>query len=135
MRAALIHRLPLNDFDVEVTVPRDLSDDEARRVANLVRAVAVPGPELPPLTIKALARGGVEVQDACSLSGVVRSMADVVTELWRQPECTGTDWVNNHPIVRAYVDKLASLASIQGRYGEDDAYKAHGTCKALADAE
>lgn len=55
----------------------------------------------------------LQVQDACNLSGVVHSLSALVSRLHRDPESTGTDWVNHHPLVILYLDKLNSLAGIQ----------------------
>lgn len=46
-RAALVHRLVLRGFDVELRLPRDLSHEEAARICRLVEALAVP--EEPPV--------------------------------------------------------------------------------------
>jgi hypothetical protein len=84
-------------------------------------------------SIQDAARLALQVQDACNLSGVVRSFHEVLTEtLW--PEARrlnmGTDWVNNHPISRAYADKIASLAGTQ--LDELAAGRAFDACYELA---
>lgn len=56
-------------------------------------------------------------QDACSLFGVVHSLNEVIPLIREEPDCTGTDFVNNHPIVVMYVGKLLSLSNA------DDALK------------
>jgi len=68
------------------------------------------------MTIQEAARTSLDVQDACNLSGVVASFHDVVMNtLW--PEARrlgkGTEWVNRHPIVTLFIDKLASLNRTQ----------------------
>lgn len=55
-------------------------------------------------------QNAIDVQDACNLSGVVHSLADVMPRIRQEPDCTGTDYVNSHPIVVLYVSKLASLS-------------------------
>jgi hypothetical protein len=52
-------------------------------------------------------------QDACNLSGLVHSLSQLVDKLWADPECTGTDWVNTHPLVVMYVSKLVSLSGAE----------------------
>ena len=73
-------------------------------------------------TIKELAEEAVAVQDACNLSGVVHSFASVLDDLWRHAkrQGEGTDWVNQHPITKAFVGKLVSLSRLQQG---DDAYR------------
>ena len=65
--------------------------------------------------LKELAKEAYAVQNACNLSGVVHSMAAAMSDLWEiaRSENKGTDWVNNHPITRAYVSKLVSLAACE----------------------
>ena len=46
-RQALVHRLPLRDFDVEMTLPRDLTAAEAKRLCELIRCLAVDEPTVP----------------------------------------------------------------------------------------
>lgn len=54
------------------------------------------------------------VQDACNLSGVVHSFDRDVSALWKlaHENGQGTDWVNQHPIVVLYLDKLCDMAGI-----------------------
>ena len=68
-------------------------------------------------TLQQLAQEAIDVQDACNLSGVLRSMTDIVFEtLWPIAHETGkgTDWVNQHPIVSLFLSKLSSLNRTQG---------------------
>jgi hypothetical protein len=62
------------------------------------------------------AKRALDVQDACNLSGVVNSLSEVTKHLWSIANYRhlGTEWVNHHPIVILFVDKLASLAGCQG---------------------
>lgn len=74
------------------------------------------------LTIQQAARTALECQDACNLSGVLASFKEIVHEvLW--PEARrlgkGTDFVNTHPIVTLFLDKLASLNQSQCSCYED----------------
>jgi hypothetical protein len=63
------------------------------------------------MTYKAIAQQALDVQDACNLSGVVHAFSRAMTELWDEAHRTGqgTEWVNTHPIVTLFIDKLASL--------------------------
>ena len=57
-----------------------------------------------------------EVQDACNLSGVANSFAKVVLPaIWKEADRLhkGTDWVNQHPIVTLFLDKMAPLNKSQ----------------------
>jgi hypothetical protein len=65
--------------------------------------------------IHALAAEALTVQDACNLSGVVHAFAEVLDDLWQHAHAAGqgTNWVNCHPITRAFVGKLASLSRLQ----------------------
>ncbi len=66
-------------------------------------------------TIQELAKESLDVQNACNASGVVHAMSRMMTDLWEiaREKGKGTDWVNQHPIVIVYLDKLASLADCQ----------------------
>jgi hypothetical protein len=57
-------------------------------------------------------KSAIEVQDACNLSGVVHSLARILPKIREEKDCTGTDYVNGHPIVRLYVAKLMHLAQM-----------------------
>lgn len=52
-------------------------------------------------------------QSACNASGLIHTLSEVISRLWKEPDCTGTDYVNTHPIVRLYVAQLLYLS-----YGE-----------------
>ncbi len=66
-------------------------------------------------TLMKHAQDAIDVQDACNLSGVVHSLDICVSDLWELAHKMkkGTDWVNQHPIVQMYVDKLACLSRVQ----------------------
>lgn len=53
-RVALIHRLPILNFDIELRLPRDLTPDEAARIAKLVSTIAIKPdePAAPPKPIE-----------------------------------------------------------------------------------
>ena len=86
-----------------------------------------------------LARSALLVQDACNLSGVAHSLSRAVTRIWELARELGhgTDWVNQHPVVVLFVDKLASLARCQGIDSTSmDAYgRAYDLCKAAAEQQ
>jgi len=84
-------------------------------------------------TLKEHAKDALNVQDACNLSGVVHSFDKVVTDLWEEANRIGkgTDWVNTHPIVQAYVDKLASLARVQANV--NNVFDAFEACRKIAE--
>lgn len=50
------------------------------------------------------------VQSACNLSGIVYSLDKVVIRVREEPDCTGTEFVNKHPIVKMYVWQLCWLS-------------------------
>ena len=59
------------------------------------------------------------VQDACNLSGVVHSFADVITRIDYQ----NTEERNTHPICKLYADKIADLAKVRTFDEYSDAYQ------------
>jgi hypothetical protein len=73
------------------------------------------------MTYQQLAQQSLDVQDACNLSGVVKAFARGMDTLWAEAHerSEGTDWVNKHPIVTLFIDKLKSLN------GEDDTLVYH----------
>jgi hypothetical protein len=69
------------------------------------------------MTYKQAAQSALDVQDACNLSGVAKSLAGPVMDaLWAEARLKGhgSDFINQHPIVTLYIDKLASLNRSQG---------------------
>jgi hypothetical protein len=90
-----------------------------------------------PMTLQQAAQQALDVQNACNLSGVVHSLDQIVREvLWPEADRLGkgTDFVNTHPIVSMFLDKLASLNRTQCLCsGSMDAYhKATGEVEKLA---
>ena len=74
-------------------------------------------------------QSAIFAQDACNLSGIVISFAEVTRKVWGEANALGkgTDWVNTHPICVLYANKIGSLA----RSENIDAYsKAYDICKA-----
>lgn len=62
-------------------------------------------------TIQEAAQRALQVQNACNLSGIVRTFADITPILWSEARSLGhgTDWVNRHPISVMFSRKIASL--------------------------
>jgi hypothetical protein len=63
-------------------------------------------------TLKELASDALSVQNACNLSGVVISFAQVIRDLKDNLPKSGSEEINQHPIIRLWVDKIASLAGL-----------------------
>ena len=53
----------------------------------------------------------MQVQNACNLSGVVKSFAAVMEKIFDKgfDERQGTEWINHHPICRLYAEQIAYL--------------------------
>lgn len=67
-------------------------------------------------TWKELAEDALAIQDACNLSGVVISFAQVVKDVRALLEAEGkasTQLINNHPVCRLWADKIAALTDTQ----------------------
>lgn len=58
-------------------------------------------------TMQQLAADAIAIQSACNLSGVARSLAEACVFLYSQ--VPSTRYVNEHPVVTLFIDKLASL--------------------------
>jgi hypothetical protein len=63
------------------------------------------------MTYREAARTAIAVQDAVNLSGVAHSFAEAVSAIWDEArrQGRGTDWVNAHPVVTLFLDKVADL--------------------------
>jgi len=50
-------------------------------------------------------------QDACNLSGLVHSLSKAMELIWEEAteQGQGTNYVNNHPIVRLYLEQMSYL--------------------------
>ena len=68
----------------------------------------------------------INVQDACNLSGVVRSWAKVMSKIWDEARArgAGTQFVNEHPINVMYASKVASLTGAGDSFQFSTAYVA-----------
>lgn len=82
-------------------------------------------------TLKQAAQLALDVQDACNLSGVVRSFATVTETLWEEARRLnqGTDFVNRHPISILFSSKIESLTHSGSVREFSQAYEA---CKFVA---
>ncbi len=83
-----------------------------------------------PKTISELAKEACEVQDACNLVAVVGGMHRALQCLMQEHNVFG-DALRQHPVARAWADKVASLVGIQD-LGNDNAMAAHEACTKLA---
>jgi len=64
------------------------------------------------MTLQQAAQQALDCQNACNLSGVLRSFDRIVMDvLWEEARRIGegTEWVNSHPICTLFLDKLADL--------------------------
>jgi len=87
------------------------------------------------MTLQEAAQQALDVQDACNLSGVLHSLDQIVSQiLW--PEARrigkGTDWVNRHAIVSAFLYKLMDLNGGETDSGYIDALSA---CRRISQGE
>jgi hypothetical protein len=77
----------------------------------------------------------VRVQDACNSAGIINSLARMLPEIRADVERRdgqfSTDAMNKHPVIIAFIDKLASLAGIQSY--ESRVFEAHGICDERAE--
>ncbi|RPI56255.1 MAG: hypothetical protein EHM49_00770 [Deltaproteobacteria bacterium] len=50
-------------------------------------------------------------QSACNLSGLVFNLASHMDEIWKEAKANGqgTDYVNNHPVVRLFLEQFNLL--------------------------
>jgi hypothetical protein len=67
----------------------------------------------------------ITVQDACNISGVIKSMASVLDRIndTAHTKGLGTDWINRHPILILYASKLASLTHSEFQNEFSTAYR------------
>ena len=80
----------------------------------------------------------MHVQNACNLSGVVRSWAEMMPKIWAEANANslGTDYVNCHPINVLFASKVASLTGCEMPLAFADAYsKVQRTIENAASAE
>ena len=62
----------------------------------------------------------IDVQDACNLSGVVKSFSLMMGKIWEEArsQSKGTDWVNTHPIAVLFAEKCVHLTTGQTIHGD-----------------
>ena len=70
------------------------------------------------MTYQEAAKAAIDIQNACNMGGVARTFHEAVQAVWdeahRRQE--GTDWVNQHPLIRMFIDKMNDLS---GRIDHD----------------
>jgi hypothetical protein len=111
----------------------DTDDFIARYLNGLQKMLENQGVQEPnqPRTVQQAAQQALDVQDACNLSGVVLAFGEVLTDtLWpvAREIGQGTDWVNQHPISKAFASKITHLT----RLDEDPTSKFFDECATLA---
>jgi len=69
-------------------------------------------------------QNAIFAQQACNVSGLVIELSRVMTRIWNEAnrDGHGTEWVNNHPIVRLYSEQIRHLCST-------DYMKAYDECE------
>lgn len=67
-------------------------------------------------------RKAILAQDAVNLSGLVHSLSELLPRIREEPDCTGTEYVNTHPIVVLYVNKLLALSGAENGLAFSEAY-------------
>ena len=77
-----------------------------------------------------LAQDAIDVQDACNGTAVSGLLNRTMCALMKYSE--GGDWVNQHPIVKAIIDKMMSLARME-QAGMEDLF--HIKCSDLAEGQ
>lgn len=82
--------------------------------------------------LQTAAQAAIHAQDACNLTGVLRSFGEAMTVVRAEANATGqgTAWINQHPIAQLFADKIADLA---GRLDAGTSYsEAYRACQALS---
>jgi hypothetical protein len=87
------------------------------------------------MDIKEAAQTALDVQDACNLSGVLRSFGEIVSDvIW--PEARrlnqGTEFVNRHPICTLFLVKLADLNGYSDSLTDESYSRAYDAVRKLA---
>ena len=71
----------------------------------------------------------------CNLSSLAHLLARFVTLIRQEPECTGANYVNKHPVVRLLLEQMVYL-NCGGSIDHSDSYsKAYAVCKERADVD
>lgn len=66
---------------------------------------------VPTNKLKVLAQEALDIQNACNLCGLAQRFAEVMVELNKNDY--GTDFTNQHPITKLWVDKFCHLSGIE----------------------
>jgi hypothetical protein len=78
-------------------------------------------------------QNALAVQSACNLSGVVIAFAEAMKAICADPDSTGTDWRNNHPIAVLFATQVASLTKVAAIADDLCAYsEAYAICEERA---
>lgn len=89
--------------------------------------------EGPTRTVSQWAQLAIDIQNASNMGGVSIAFRELVAWLHRQRgEGRGTAWVNTHPLVRLFADKIADLS---GAYDSEAMRRAHVRVEAMRDGE
>lgn len=74
--------------------------------------------------MKHAAQTAIDIQNACNLSGVIFTWAEVMASISKEAsaQSQGTDWKNNHPINVLFANKVADMTG-------GSSIDAHGTLK------
>ena len=83
-------------------------------------------------TMKELAQESMDIQNASNLSGLAHSFSRLITNLrfhLEKEKDFSTEVLNQHAIVRIYLDKMNSLAGIQGY--DSNIFTAYDECEKL----
>ena len=83
------------------------------------------------------AQFAVDVQDACNGRAVIAALVRHLDEMTASERSINGDVRNQHPVLIAVLDKMASLAKIQSLSGceGDRIMAAHEACQCLAQGE
>jgi hypothetical protein len=89
------------------------------------------------MNLRQAAQTALDVQNACNLSGVVRSFVEATDAIRESGEYSGTKSVNVHPITTLFISKLASLNNTDCFCSQciDTFAKARKACEALANQQ
>lgn len=87
------------------------------------------------MTIQAMAQSALDVQNACNLSGVVRSFAEI-TSAMRTEHGMDTPTCNRHPVCILFAHKIADMVGVQtAEQGDTAAGIAMIECERMARQE
>ncbi len=77
-------------------------------------------------------KDALQIQDACNLSGVVHSMAEVMESVCDVAHRlgNGTAWKNRHPVIVLFAAKVAHLAGLSDSSLCDTYERSHQLCEA-----